>query len=164
MIEEAIPCYHKLVHVEIKGSFIKQAIEDGISKSDRNSFIHGSGIRFDVDANAPKDERVKSTRTVCVTSNEPRYCHLDHSKDYRFITTAYFLTQGGHDNLRYQGSSTPLTEEVIDAFIYIFDTFGSIRPEHDNRIYQLRRSQKLRSAASLTNAVLIHFYLFYLFI
>ncbi|GJQ84630.1 hypothetical protein Trydic_g12660 [Trypoxylus dichotomus] len=160
-LEEAIPCYHKLIYVQIKGSYIKQALEDGISRLDGNSFLHGAGLRFDVDTGATKNDRVKSARTLCMAGEEPRYCPLDQTKDYRFLSVAYFLTQGGHDVLRYQGSLTTLTYDLMDAFVYIFNTFGIVVLDLDNRIFQYRRGESLKkgdlSSATIPTSFVLRF-------
>lgn len=159
MITEAIPCYHKLVSVTILGKYIRQAIEDGVSKLDRTAFIYSAGVRIDVNMNAPKDHRVKSVRALCIAGGEPRYCQMTNDNQYVLLTTANFLAQSGHEDLRHQGQVQDYHEEVIDALIYAFDTFGIIRPENDNRIFLMRRSGQKSSASTISFALFYHFFI-----
>lgn len=159
MLEEVVSCYDPLVHVRASGTNIKEAIEAGVNNDDGNSFIHAAGMRFDLDLNAPTGQKVKSARTVCIVAQEPRYCHIEEKEYYHFITTRFFLSHGGHESLRLASATVQLDRELMDAFIYVFDTFGAIRPEHDNRIFYRTKGPKSKSASVRGTAVLRFFIL-----
>ena len=127
----ALPFDNRLVTIDVGGSALKTAIENGFSQLPAPSgrFPQVAGLKIEADPSRPADSRVISIKV----GDTP----LDANKTYS-VATIDFMARGGDDYISFRDAkpvlppadSPTIAYEVID---YI-KSIGTIRTAVDGRI------------------------------
>lgn len=90
-----------LVAFDLKGSYLKAALENSVSRfnstnniSSSTSFVQVSGLKIVYDLNKSINERVISVKVRCASCQIPIFEDLQNEAEYRILATRYVATGG----------------------------------------------------------------------
>ena len=141
-VMEALPYGNRLVQLDLKGSELVAALENGVSAIDPDPeksagrFLQVAGLKFTADLSKPVGSRVTE---VMIGTPVSGYAAVDSSATYRVVTLDYMVAGGdGYGMLvkgqNIRGGDVPEEQAVID---YI-RTHSPVGPQVEGRIAVIR--------------------------
>lgn len=133
---EVLPFGNRLVAMDLKGSDLLAALENGVSQVNEGAgrFPQVAGVRFTYDPSKAAGQRVSN---IGIGSTSSGFATLDPNATYRIVTNDFMAGGGdGYESLKkgtnVRGGDVPLDSALLD---YI-KARGEIAPKTQGRIIQ----------------------------
>jgi 5'-nucleotidase len=140
----SFPFGNTLVTLDLTGSEIRQALEEGIDFQiamhppdsgdwQRLPIIHTAGLTYRINPLRPKGERISDLR---LTSSDRSTTPLDPAATYRVVTDSFLA--GGHDGMTTMGKTVGYRNDTgflgTDAFMDYLRSLGRVTSPTEQRI------------------------------